>query len=542
MALRVHLLDAPLERDEGEYAYTGQLILQGYLPYAKVYNLKMPGIYGAYALIMAIFGQTPTGIHLGLLLVNLATCICLFYLGRRLLDPITGVVAGASFAVLAAGQSVQGVFANAEHFVLLPAVAGILLLLRAGDSRRSLTLFLSGLLFGLALMMKQQGAAFIPFALGYLIYQGRRPQPSRLKPILTNMLVFLAGAVLPWALTCLFFLAAGIFARFWFWTFTYARAYAALVSPAEGWRILIKILGPVAAAAPLLWGLGGWGLLSLLIDPEAQKRSFVLGTLVIFSFLAVIPGLYFRPHYFLLALPAVSLVIGVGVSALGRFLARVSPWAGKIVPVAVILLALLSAIYHQRLFLFRVDPAQASRLAYGFNPFPESPKIARYLKERTAKEDTLAVIGSEPQIYFYAQRRGATGYIYTYPLMEPHPYAVSMQEEMIREIEASRPAYLVFVAISTSWLIQPGSCWLIFDWFKRYSSEFYNCVGVVDIRTYNLTEYYLDKVPPGYRPSASSVYLFKRRPDQGTQAPGKGRQTGNPMGDRLFHPSPVPRN
>jgi len=39
----------PLDRDEGEYAYFGQLLLEGVPPYAGAYNLKVPGIYGAYA-------------------------------------------------------------------------------------------------------------------------------------------------------------------------------------------------------------------------------------------------------------------------------------------------------------------------------------------------------------------------------------------------------------------------------------------------------------------------------------------------------------
>ena len=57
--MRVHLFGIPLDRDEGEYAYSGQLLLQGFLPYAKVYSMKLPGVSGAYALMMAIFGQTP---------------------------------------------------------------------------------------------------------------------------------------------------------------------------------------------------------------------------------------------------------------------------------------------------------------------------------------------------------------------------------------------------------------------------------------------------------------------------------------------------
>ena len=58
VAIRIRLLGIPLERDEGEYAYAGQLILQGIPPYKLAYNMKFPGTYAAYAVIMSIFGQT----------------------------------------------------------------------------------------------------------------------------------------------------------------------------------------------------------------------------------------------------------------------------------------------------------------------------------------------------------------------------------------------------------------------------------------------------------------------------------------------------
>ena len=56
--IRFRLLDMPLERDEGEYAYAGQLILQGIPPYELAYNMKLPGTYFVYALGMAVFGET----------------------------------------------------------------------------------------------------------------------------------------------------------------------------------------------------------------------------------------------------------------------------------------------------------------------------------------------------------------------------------------------------------------------------------------------------------------------------------------------------
>ena len=77
--LRSGLLSVPLQRDEGEYAYTAQLILQGIPPYAEAYSMKMPGIYGIYAILLTLLDKTHTGIHLGLLVVNGATIVLLFY-------------------------------------------------------------------------------------------------------------------------------------------------------------------------------------------------------------------------------------------------------------------------------------------------------------------------------------------------------------------------------------------------------------------------------------------------------------------------------
>ena len=45
--IRYRLLDVPLERDEGEYAYAGRLILDGVPPYQGIYNMKLPGTYAS---------------------------------------------------------------------------------------------------------------------------------------------------------------------------------------------------------------------------------------------------------------------------------------------------------------------------------------------------------------------------------------------------------------------------------------------------------------------------------------------------------------
>ena len=99
-AIRYRLADVPLERDEGEYAYAGQLIRHGVPPYQLVYNMKFPGTYYSYAMILTVFGETAHGIRIGLLLVNAATVLLVFLLGRRWFGASAAAVAAMVFAAL----------------------------------------------------------------------------------------------------------------------------------------------------------------------------------------------------------------------------------------------------------------------------------------------------------------------------------------------------------------------------------------------------------------------------------------------------------
>ena len=168
--IRIHLLAIPLERDEGEYAYAGQLMLQGIPPYRLAYNMKFPGVYAAYALIMWIFGQTSIGIHLGLLIVNIASTVVVFLIARRLIGLIAGIAAAASYTILSASPSVLGLAAHATHFVMLPILLGALVLLKPGLTKKKMV-FVSGILFGAGLLMKQPAIFFICFGATYLLFR-----------------------------------------------------------------------------------------------------------------------------------------------------------------------------------------------------------------------------------------------------------------------------------------------------------------------------------------------------------------------------------
>ena len=158
-----------------------------------------------------------------------------------------------------------------------------------------------------------------------------------------------------------------------------------------------------------------------------------------------------------------------------------------------------------------MPPVRLARLVYGANPFPECVEIARYIRERSSSDDRIAIIGSEPQIYFYSRRRAATGYLYTYPLMENHRFARRMQEQMIQQIESASPRYLVFVNVPTSWLPKPQSERLILSWFNHYQAQYYRVVGVIDIISAETSEFQWDGNAEGYVPRSSFwLKVFER--------------------------------
>jgi hypothetical protein len=511
--IRIRLLQIPLERDEGEFAYMGQLMLQGIPPYLLAYNMKLPGTYAAYALMMVIFGQTIAGIHLGLMLVNAIAIVVLFLLTRRLFDNIAGVVAAASYALLSLSPSVLGTSAHATQFIVPPALGGTLLLIQALDSGKYSTLFVSGLLYGFAFIMKQHGVFFIAFGVIYFVWSMVRKQPSDLKRVASGTGLLMLASGIPFIVTCAALYAVGVFSRFWFWTFTYARQYVSEATLSIGLQRFMISAPRAINSWGLLWAIAGIGLTAIFWNKKARSNWFFLIGATSFSFLTICPGFFFRSHYFVTMLPAVALLAGVAVSAMMQFLSdKKMPSPVQILPVLVIAGAIIGPIFTLSGFFFRATPIEACRMMYGINPFPESIEIAEYIKSHSAKDDKIAVIGSEPQLFFYANRKSATGYIYVYGLMEPQDYASKMQLDMIHEIEEAHPKYVVFVNVPYSWLVRPNSDMTIFKWAQIYLNMNYRAAGLVDILTDGHYQAYWDDEARRNKPrSQFNIYVLERK-------------------------------
>jgi hypothetical protein len=505
--IRIRLASFPLERDEGEYAYFGQLILQGIPPYQLAYNLKLPGIYAIYALIMAIFGQTMEGIRYGLLVFNIGSLCLVHLIMKRLAGNVPASAATAISAILFLSPNLLAQSAHATHFVVFFMLAGSWLLLEAMQRRKWSLFLLSGIMMGLSLLMKQSGVFFPVFGGIVLLANAWSRKEGKWTSHLTRLFHYSLGAAIPLLLTMLTLSLCGVFDKFWFWTCVYPKTYALRVPPSQAWTSFVIHFPRIFHSFSAAWILAALGCIALFLYRGKTFERIFLALLLICSFLSVVPGFYFRPHYFITMVPAIGMLAGFLLEFLDQ---RVGPYLRSFrwMPSLTVAALIIYAGNENKAFFFKVDPRTLCHIIYQNNDFVEAVPIARYIEANSGKEDRILVFGSEPEIYFYAKRKSATGFIYMYDLAYAHPYKQSMQKELISEVEKSRPKFVIAFSNPNTWTADRGEPDALFDWFNAYVRQNnFVPVGLINYRFPEASEFLWGKDALTAKPR-SNVYAY----------------------------------
>ncbi len=463
VAIRAPMISMPLERDEGEYAYIAQRLLEGRVPYEDAFDQKPPGVFAAYALAFIVFGQSIEGIHLNLYLWTAACGVFLFLISRRLAGELAAAFTVLAFAITTADTKLLATAANTEHFMLLPMVASVWLLLRALEDDRAKWWFLAGALAGGACWFKQvavTNALFVAaYGAGALLL--RTPRPSWRVPV-RALALLLAGAIVVSIPVVMSFVLVGAWEPFidsvLFHNLVYVREIPL--------PIALQILrGAIIYQAPsffVFWLLAATGL--LLIPRIGWSGWTLLVGWHVANFVGVSLGLHFRQHYFIQILPSMCVLVGVAAAFIAsRLLARPSPVVGWVGVVILSISLIAPPVYGSRKAIFAEDMERRARQIYGINPFPESIRIAKHIERGSEPGESIYIIGSEPQIFFYAHRPSATRYIFFYPLTAKYPDVRERQEQVIREVEESEPRYIVWVNLAPSLLLDAGSERYVFE-------------------------------------------------------------------------------
>ncbi len=479
--IRLRLLDIPLERDEGDYAINAALLLDGHSLSSPLIMKRFPFIYYIYMLFITLFGHSDAGIHFGLLLANLASAFGIYLLGRRLRDRNSGILAAAFFLLMSLSPDINGLAANREHFQVLFVVFGAFFLLQAEERKRYLNYALAGLMMGLSFAVKQNALFFMAWGGLWILAGGYLFQRKKWQAVWTAACIYSFAALLPFFIILLIYTYSGVFDAFLTKTFYSNSRYLTKLGFSEGMLYFFNHFSPFFYSYTFLFLFAFLPVFIWKKEKEGYRVKTFLLSFAIFSFMSIVPGGHFYPHYFILIVPAIALAAAAGVLELRKLSeARRTRLHGVLVFLP--MLIMLQPLLAESFYFFRADATQASRVTYEYNPFPEAKTIGRYIKRITKDTSSIMVLGSEPELYFYAERRPAISAYYMYFMMDGSELARQKQEELIRQAEKEMPEVIVYVGISSSWMSTPESDEHLINWFNLFlENNRYQLVGAVDI-------------------------------------------------------------
>jgi len=476
-ALRWPYLEMPLDRDEGTYLVIGKQVAGGQTPYSDVYEMKPPGLFYSYAILAAAGAYDFMGARIVTLLIYGMNGVLLFLLLRRRDWRGGALAAQVAFYALSMDPYMHGFALLPEPLMVFCFLSGLWVLSFA--KKGVMYALMGGFLLGWSVWIKQNMVfpmLFLVFWAAYAIWVRRNLSLRRaayaalgvaLGPMITLSWILLQGAggdLLYWVWTY----PAQVYTQSISWekALEYAWRFVQLSAPHSGLWVVFGFLG-IIGHFWLKRGVGG----------RAAPLFFFA-----FSFLAVSPGLRFYGHYWILLLPAIAL----GVGALWEFLAQegaklLSPLLVKASLIG-LLLALLS--YHlvdRGTVYFSPDVDRWSRKSYGNNPFLEIRDIAEKLKAYGQPDASVAVMGSEPQLYVYLKQVPFTKHTFITFLNKRHPRRGAMQAEFTSDVQRENPLYMVFVNHPYSWSITEGDHQDLHAWAYRYNKNQYRPIALYEM-------------------------------------------------------------
>jgi 4-amino-4-deoxy-L-arabinose transferase-like glycosyltransferase len=441
--------------DEGVRALSAIRMLEGARLYADVVTDKPPGASLFYAAVFAMFGRSMKAVHLAATVWNFGTALVVYWTGQRFYGRRTALWAALFFVYFSTNYFTQDTMAaNTELLMALPYAAAFYFFMKArtdacdGRRTRVSALVAAGFLTGLAAMFKQVGVLNLAlFALleAGAMFRARKGEVGgkRLKALLRQSLARLslvaAGFVAVLVLFALWLVKNTAFADFWR-NGVLLNMYYIDAGPANLWLKFLLTRGvSYVFFNATIWSLA---LLALAYALGAENRhkqtrdggeagtgeSFrstrfdlqvALWTAV--TLVGVVTGGRFFGHYFITALPALSLLAARGGLLLSARLK--DPLGGVRWKLAAAALAVLFTIgllrSHHRTAVLAYETVTGSRTRWSADwgmtrRQQEAEIISAFVTARNAAGEPLFIWGYAHDVYWQTRCRPASRYLTPY--------------------------------------------------------------------------------------------------------------------------------
>jgi len=483
LAIRIPLLNIPLDRDEGGYAYIAWRMDFGELPYRDWIDQKPPGVFWIYHLALALPLDATQAIHCMAMLFSIASACALFFLAARFTSPFWAMAAAVLFALLSADPLIEGTSANTELFMLLPLILSLVALLAAVRQSRAAIAqaLLAGALTGVAIAFKQ--VAIVNWPLLVFAYWLMIEGTSRLARTIAFAAWSALGATAIWALIgCDFLLHHELHALIYN-VFTHNLGYVETLSWKDRMDSCFLALRGIYPSEALLWISSLAGFVALWKSGRCKTLLF-LAAWTAASLAGVCMSGYFFRHYFEQLLPALCLAAALATEWIEQAgFWKNTPPARRREALCIVLLVLPLSVDIP--FLFVYSPREAAREIYpGNSLFAEMPDLGKRIAALTRPNDRVFMFGADPEALFYARRISATRYIFLLPLYGSYSDADALQKKTAAEVSAQAPTAAIY--LPNQMFFDPGDDQYFTQWSKAYLKAQFHPDTYFAIDQYNI--------------------------------------------------------
>lgn len=420
--------------DEGIYLTLGQAVRQGLHLYRDIHDNKPPLLYLMAALTGSVFW-----FRFFLLLWNSVAIILFERLSRVLFKetdadgilkilgvsfpvPRWSTLATLLFALLP--FFAEGAIANGEIFMIMPVVAGVLLLWQTTVSKQQTAkIILAGICFAIAFLIKVP-ALFDAAAAGFFFFivlrDWKKPLASGLLPLVSFSLAFL----LPILLSVVYYSVLGVGKQY------IASAFAQNIGYLSSWASGTHSSSTIAASG-LKIRAGILLLATVILSFLAKKQGKTLTFLLLwlgFSLFGALLSERPYPHYLIQVVPPFALLIAYGLKLI---LSKEAKRIPKILSISLCIMVLAYAVYSIRFWYYPLLPyyknyvsfvtGQKSKQAYlaHFDArLPQMYETAAYVANRTTQDERIFAWGDVPMVYALSRRLPPGRYTSSYHIKD----------------------------------------------------------------------------------------------------------------------------
>jgi hypothetical protein len=445
----------PLARDQGLFAYAGQVVLDGGAPYADVYDQKGPATHYTIALVLGVLGESTLSFRLFFFAVALTGTQLAAAIGERLRAPSARLPCAICYALVAVFALPRGPWTTGQvEDILLPLSLAVILLLyheHSYASWRNLTS--ASFLLGLMCLYKPTSVLLSGLVAAYtgvrLVWN---PQLSW-SGVAARFLACSASFFLPAAFFAGLLAFQGALDDFWLFVVEHnVTVYSKLHSGTT-----VKWIGTFIGH----WG--GTGLLALFSVGAGFRTANRLWQMLTLVAVASAGALFWQWKSFIFyhwtpLVGTLSIYAGLTLDYVLRAAGRVPiPSPFGLLPRTIIYGASLLIIATQPANVLSVyrntaevvlgrktiedfrDPyrcgAETSRV---------NRMLADYLQNHSSQDDTVLVWGYDVALNFLADRRAPTRFAMNRVLMRHYsPHCDAWRAEFIDDLTKAPPKFII---------------------------------------------------------------------------------------------------